>query len=249
MSNTYAYFERTSGTEHNNAADFNQLNKSIAAVVSTSGTAAPIEALDQKFSISNVLNVSSTATDKVYSSNYIEDNFSSGGGGGVFMVHKEAAQFNYPTSVDTPAVLSSRIVTNIERSYQNFDNASVTTVLFSFYSPKTLTGNINIVLTGVAATAHATNNEVQFRLAYANVGITNDLDSASFTNLDSGDYACGNVQNGFERILWNDTAANMGLDTFQRKVYCKLQRISIDAGAALASFFEVDNITIYGDYA
>ena len=82
MSNTYTFFQRTSGSDYNNAADFNTINKSLSAIVSTSGTAAPTEALDQKFSVSNVLNTSSTATDKVFSANWVTDNFSTGSGGG-----------------------------------------------------------------------------------------------------------------------------------------------------------------------
>lgn len=82
MANTYSYFTRTAGSDYDNAADFNQLNKNIAAVISTNGTASPTEALDQKFSVTDVLNTASTATDKVFSCNYIEThigpNFNSG---------------------------------------------------------------------------------------------------------------------------------------------------------------------------
>jgi len=41
MANTYTFFERTRGSDHDSAADWNQINRNAAAIINTSGTAAP----------------------------------------------------------------------------------------------------------------------------------------------------------------------------------------------------------------
>jgi hypothetical protein len=117
LANTYTYFERTAGTQHNNAADWTQINKNIAAVISSIGTAAPTVALDRKLNIANVLNASSTATDKPFSANYITDNYSTGGASGGkpdFLLDVPAGKFYVPTGSLALAPLNVDVGSNIE---------------------------------------------------------------------------------------------------------------------------------------
>jgi hypothetical protein len=83
MANNYTYFQRTANTDPNSAADINQVNNSLSAIVATSGTTAPPEGA--------TLTELKTAVDNI-----------SGGGSGLLSVENtsrvQKADIDYPLS-------------------------------------------------------------------------------------------------------------------------------------------------------
>lgn len=167
--------------------------------------------------------------------------------GGMFIERLKATGTLYPSATDTPSTLSSRIVTNVEKWHQLYGTPTVQTGLYAFNIPKALSGTITFLVKAMAATADG--NEVQVRISYAVVDDGDDLDSATFTDIDSGDHVTSSTQNEQETITLTETASNLGWDTDGVRTYIKVERIAIDGGTELASDLEIEETTIYGDYA
>jgi len=244
MANTYTYFERTAGTNYNNADDFNTINKSLSAIVSTSGTAAPSVPLDRKLSIDDVLDVSSTSTDKPFSANYILDNYSTGSGGGTNSIEMNpqyaAGSFDYPTS--NPASLDTDTGSNGTIKRQLFDDTTDESVIGQFKVPSDIgTGNVTFKLYGYPVTAAA--SDVIFDFKHS-VGNNDETWDGAFTTESSGAKTCINTQDDISIFTWTETVANLG---WSASDFCRFQltrdadNVSDDlSGDFGVIYFEVD---------
>lgn len=207
--NTYTYFQRTAGTQHNNAADWTQINKNIAAVISTNGTAAPSVPLDQKFNSSYVLNTASTATDKVFSAGYISDNYSTSAGS------KAAAVLDFPAgSWELPASTfpedTTIAGTNGDIYVYRFDDGGAEECLTSWKVPPEVdtSANMTFEITGFAVTATASKN-VEFTTSISAAGDSEDWDVAF--NTYAYQFVTDSTQGSLDIVSFTRTYAQMGV--------------------------------------
>lgn len=229
MAHNYEYFERTAGTDYNNAADFNQLNENIAAVISTSGTAAPATPLDQKFNSSDVLNTSSTATDKVFSAAYVTDNFSTGGGGGgaggPFEVGIPAGSWDLPAS--DFAEPEKDTGTNGTITGHLFDDTTEEFVEGVFVLPSAIAGTVTFEAYGYPTTwVTGKNIELKF---YHSAKADDENWDAAYSNKESGDLAINTSgQDVLDRFTFTESISTLGW-TANDQVRIKLSRIAPSA--------------------
>jgi hypothetical protein len=222
MANTYTYFQRTAGSDYNNAADFNTINKSLSAIVSTNGTAAPTEALDQKFSVTNVLNASSTATDKVFSANYVTDNFGSGVGSD-FSMDFPAGSWDFYT---TFAPWEKETGTNGDLYIHRFDDTTEEIIQSQFKLPEGIQGTATFYVDGLSATAAASKN-VRFRF-YHSAKTAGEAWDASYATLNSGDMALNSTTGEYDQLSFTESVTNLGWSAMDN-VRIRLSRVDASA--------------------
>ena len=201
MTNTYTYFERTAGGDYNNAADFNQLNENIAAVINTSGTGSPNDTVNSLDSRVTVLEGAGSTSDTKFDF--------------------PAGSWDYPSTNFAPWDTDAGSNGNIRR--QLFDDTTEEFIEAQIELPSSVSGTVTFDAYGYAVTATASKN-IRFKIYHSAKADGENWDAA-YATLSSGDLACDGTQDQLDRFTWTDTVSGLGWSA-NEQVRIKLSRIA-----------------------
>ena len=154
----------------------------------------------------------------------------------------EAGSFIMPPTL--PAVPNTRTCTNVVLKEHLMSDSAEEYVMFAFNIPKTFTssGDVTFIAKGMAVTADG--NELQLSFHSAPVDKDEDIDSATFDEVDSGDYETSNTQNVLDEVEWTESWADLGWSAGDR-IFCKVKRIAIDGGTPVSGDWGLQSFEIY----
>ncbi|MDX1532832.1 MAG: hypothetical protein R3230_01345 [Nitrosopumilaceae archaeon] len=171
----------------------------VNSVASDSGSATPTS---NAFTIAGGTGVTTSATGATVTINASVGNNS---------INIQIDPQKFFTTESNLAPLGQVDITNVKTLVRSFDDTTEEYVNYTFTCPSNIdsTGTVTFRAGVIAATAAASKN-IELRFGHAAVANDEDIDSASYTNEDSGDIALSATQNDLNVASWTETVSNLG---------------------------------------